>query len=74
MKYKNVHFCFRIRKVQLKETYKDHLVQLPEHFRGNQKLKHINESITEMPLEASVIESSSLTNSPRTAEGKGRSC
>lgn len=26
-------------------AYKDHLVQLPENFRANQKLKHIIEGI-----------------------------
>jgi len=29
------------RILQLEGTFKDHQVQLPEHFKANQKLKHI---------------------------------
>lgn len=31
------------RVVELKGTYKDYEVQLPDHFRTNQKLRHIIE-------------------------------
>jgi len=34
----------------LKGTYNDHLVQLPEQFRADQKLKHIIKGIVQMPL------------------------
>lgn len=34
-----------------KETYKYHLVQLPEHLRANQKLKHIIRGIIQTHLE-----------------------
>lgn len=45
---------FRIeqnRVVQLEGTYKDRQVQLPNHFRANQKLGYINKGIVQMPLE-----------------------
>lgn len=29
----------------MEETYKNHLVQLPDHFRANQKLKNTDESL-----------------------------
>lgn len=35
----------------MKQTYKSHLIQLPDHSRANQKLKNINESIIQMPVE-----------------------
>jgi len=35
----------------LEGTFRDHIVQLPELFRANQKLKHINEVIIQLPLE-----------------------
>lgn len=38
------------RKFQLEETFKDHPVQMPNHFRANQKLQHIQEGIVHMPL------------------------
>lgn len=38
-----------IKIVQLEETYEDHLVQLPDHSRANQKC--IIKSITQMPFE-----------------------
>lgn len=37
--------------VQLTGTFKDNRVQLPDHFRAKQMLKHINDGIVEMPLE-----------------------
>lgn len=36
----------------MEETFRDHLVQLPDVFRNNQKLQHINESIVQMPPES----------------------
>ena len=38
-------------RIQLEGTYSDHLVQLPDHFRAFQKLKHVINSIVQMPLE-----------------------
>ena len=38
------------RNFQLKGTYNNHLVQLPDHFRADQKLKHIVKGIVQMPL------------------------
>ena len=40
-----------IRIVQLEETSNDHLAQLPDHSRANQKLKCIIESIIQKPFE-----------------------
>ena len=37
--------------VHLEGTFKDHLVQLLDHFRANQKLMHIRKEIIQMPLE-----------------------
>ena len=37
--------------LQLEGMYKDHLVQLPDLFRAYQKVKHIINGITQMPLE-----------------------
>jgi len=34
----------------LEGTYNYHLVQLPAHFRADQKLKHVNKGIVWMPL------------------------
>jgi len=34
----------------LKETYNDHLVQLPDQFRADLKLKHVVKGIVQMPL------------------------
>lgn len=39
------------RIVQLERTCKSYLVQLPDQFRANQKLKHTNEGIVQMSLE-----------------------
>lgn len=38
------------RTVLLEGTFKEHQVQLPEHFGTNQKLKHATESILQMPF------------------------
>ncbi|PKU36123.1 aryl hydrocarbon receptor nuclear translocator-like protein 2 isoform x1 [Limosa lapponica baueri] len=35
---------------QLEGTYNDHLVQVPDHFRAAQKLKHVVKGIIQMPL------------------------
>lgn len=35
---------------QLEETYKNHLVQLPDHFRADQKLKEIIKAVVQMLL------------------------
>lgn len=35
------------RTVQLKRTFKDHQVQLPDHFRANWQLKDINEGVVQ---------------------------
>lgn len=40
-----------IKVVQLEGTFGDYVVQLPELYRANQKLKHINEVIIQLPLE-----------------------
>lgn len=37
--------------VQLEGTYKDHLFQLPERIKANQKVRHIIKGINQMPLE-----------------------
>lgn len=37
--------------VQLEETFPDHVVQLPDLFRANQKLKHIIEGTVQTALE-----------------------
>lgn len=37
--------------IQLERTLKDHEVQLLDHFRTNQKLKHVVEGIAQTPLE-----------------------
>jgi len=37
------------RLFELKGTYNDHLVQLPDQFRADQKLKHVK-GILQMPL------------------------
>ena len=39
------------RIVHLEESFNNHWVQLPDHFRVNQKWKHINEGIVQMPVE-----------------------
>ena len=39
--------------VQLEGTIKDHLVQLPDHFRANQKLKHAAEDFVQISLDHS---------------------
>jgi len=31
--------------VQLEGAYKDHRIQLPDHFRANQKLEHMTEGM-----------------------------
>jgi len=36
--------------VLLEGTYKNHLVQLPEHFRADQELKHIIKGMVRMPF------------------------
>lgn len=36
---------------QLQGPFKDHLVQIPDLFGAYQELKHIIESIAQMPLE-----------------------
>ncbi len=41
----------RIITVQLEETFKHHIVKLPDYFRANQKLKHVIESIVHMLVE-----------------------
>lgn len=41
----------RIELFQLEGTYKYHQIQLLEHFKVNQKLKHIKEGIFQMPLQ-----------------------
>ena len=38
------------RIIQLEGTYNNHLVQLPDHFRADQKLKHIIKGTAQMPL------------------------
>jgi len=35
---------------QLEGTYSDHLVQLPDQFRADQKLKHVIKGIVQMLL------------------------
>lgn len=43
-----------IKIVHLEVTFKDHKIQLSDHFRSNKKLKHIienTESIIQIPLE-----------------------
>jgi len=40
----------RMEYFQLEETYDDHLVQLPDHFRADQKLKHVIKGVVQMPL------------------------
>lgn len=39
------------RTVPLERTFNDHQVQVPDHFRANQKLKHISEGIVQKSLE-----------------------
>lgn len=39
-----------IEKFQLERTYKDHLVQLLDHFRADQKLNQLIKAIVQMPL------------------------
>jgi len=39
-----------MRILQLEGTYYDHLVQLPDHFRADQKLKHVFKGVVQMPL------------------------
>jgi len=36
--------------VQLEGTHSDHLVQLPDHFRADEKSKHVIEGIVQMRL------------------------
>ena len=36
--------------LQLDGTYNDHLLQLPDQFRADQKLKHVTKGIVQMPL------------------------
>lgn len=46
----------RIGEVQLEETYNDNPVQLPDHFRADQKLQHVAKGnmplafVVQMPL------------------------
>ena len=40
----------RTRLFQLEGTYKDHQVQLPDHFRADQKLKYVVKGIVQMSL------------------------
>ena len=35
---------------QLEVTYNKHLIQLPDQFRADQKLKHVIKEIAQMPL------------------------
>lgn len=39
------------RIIEVEEDFSDNLVQLPDRFKANQKLKHIYEVIIKMPLE-----------------------
>lgn len=41
----------RIITVQLEETFKHHLVKLPDYFRANQKLKRVIKAIVHMLVE-----------------------
>jgi len=43
-------FCVLITVVLLEGTYNNHLVQLPDHFRADQKFKHVVKGIVQMPL------------------------
>lgn len=36
---------------RIEGTFKNHLVELPDHLRDNQKLNHIIEDTVQMPLE-----------------------
>ena len=36
--------------ISLEGTYNNHLVQLPDHFRADQKIKHVIKGIVKMPL------------------------
>ena len=38
-------------RVELEGTYNDHRVQLPDHFRADQKLKHVIKGVVQMPLQ-----------------------
>lgn len=45
------HKSVRNRRVTLEVTFKDHQVQLPEHFGAKWMLKHIAEGTVHIPLE-----------------------
>ena len=38
------------RLFQLEGTYSDHLVQLPDQFRADQRLRHVIKGLAQMPL------------------------
>ena len=49
--YGSISKSIKFRTVQLERPFRDHQVQLPGHFKANQKIQRVADSIIQLPLE-----------------------